>query len=224
MSIARWRAGEGPRDKLLARGTQALSDAELLAVMLGTGYRDCSAVELARELLVEFDGLAGLLRVDGPRLLARPGIGVAKYAQLRAALELARRQALQEMGKVDVLSSPEETGRFLQYHLGSRDREVFCCIFLDSQHQVLCCEDLFFGTLDGAAVYPREVATRALQYRAAAVIFAHNHPSGVAEPSAADRRITERLCAALALLDIRVLDHIIVGRGSEFSFAREGLL
>ncbi|MCB1846246.1 MAG: DNA repair protein RadC, partial [Halieaceae bacterium] len=148
----------------------------------------------------------------------------AKYAQLRAALELARRQALQEMGRVDVLSSPEATGRFLQYHLGSRDREVFCCIFLDSQHQVLCCEDLFFGTLDGAAVYPREVATRALQYRAAAVIFAHNHPSGVAEPSAADRRITERLCAALALLDIRVLDHIIVGRGSEFSFAREGLL
>lgn len=224
MSIARWQAGEGPREKLLARGTQALSDAELLAVMLGTGYRDCSAVELARELLVEFDGLAGLLRVDGPRLLAWPGIGVAKYAQLRAALELARRQALQEIGKVDVLSSPEATGRFLQYHLGSHNREVFCCIFLDSQHRVLCCEDLFFGTLDGAAVYPREVATRALQYRAAAVIFAHNHPSGVAEPSAADRRITERLCAALALLDIRVLDHIIVGRGSEFSFAREGLL
>jgi DNA repair protein RadC len=209
---------------LLARGSQALSDAELLAVMLGTGYRHCSAVQLARELLVEFDGLAGLLRVDGPRLLAWPGIGVAKYAQLRAALELARRQALQEMGRVDVLSSPEATGRFLQYHLGSRDREVFCCIFLDSQHQVLRCDDLFFGTLDGAAVYPREVATRALQYRAAAVIFAHNHPSGVAEPSAADRRITERLCAALALLDIRVLDHIIIGRGSEFSFAREGLL
>ncbi|MCP5163551.1 MAG: DNA repair protein RadC [Pseudomonadales bacterium] len=224
MGTARWEAGEGPRDRLLSLGTQALSDVELLAVMLGTGYRDCNAVELARQLLVEFGGLGGLLRVDGPRLLAWPGIGRAKYAQLRAALEMARRQALQEMGKVDVLSSPEETGRFLQYHLGSRDREVFCCIFLDSQHQVLCCDDLFFGTLDGAAVYPREVATRALQYRAAAVIFAHNHPSGVAEPSAADRRITERLCAALGLLDIRVLDHIIVGRGNEFSFAREGLL
>ncbi len=224
MGTAQWEAGEGPRDRLLSLGTQALSDVELLAVMLGTGYRDCNAVELARQLLVEFGGLGGLLRVDGPRLLAWPGIGRAKYAQLRAALEMARRQALQEMGKVDVLSSPEETGRFLQYHLGSRDREVFCCIFLDSQHQVLCCDDLFFGTLDGAAVYPREVATRALQYRAAAVIFAHNHPSGVAEPSAADRRITERLCAALGLLDIRVLDHIIVGRGNEFSFAREGLL
>jgi DNA repair protein RadC len=224
MSIARWQAGEGPRDKLLARGELALSDAELLAVMLRTGYRDCSALQLARDLLGQFEGLAGLLRASAPELLACPGVGAAKYAQLRAALELARRQALQGMGRVDVLSSPEQTLRFLQYHLGSHAREVFSCIFLDSQHQVLCCEDLFFGTLDGAAVYPREVATRALQYRAAAVIFAHNHPSGIAEPSSADRRITERLCAALALLDIRVLDHIIVGRGKEFSFAREGLL
>ena len=164
------------------------------------------------------------MRVDGPRLLAWPGVGVAKYAQLRAALELARRQALQAVQASDVLSSPGETRRFLQYHLGTHSREVFCCIFLDSQHRVLCCEDLFFGTLDGAAVYPREVAIRALQYGAAAVIFAHNHPSGVAEPSTADRRITERLCAALALLDIRVLDHVIIGRGREFSFAREGLL
>lgn len=224
MSIARWQAGEGPRDKLLARGELALSDAELLAVMLRTGYRDCSALQLARDLLGQFEGLSGLLRAEGPELLACPGVGAAKYAQLRAALELARRQALQGMGRVDVLSSPEQTLRFLQHHLGSHAREVFSCIFLDSQHQVLCCEDLFFGTLDGAAVYPREVATRALQYRAAAVIFAHNHPSGIAEPSSADRRITERLCAALALLDIRVLDHIIVGRGREFSFAREGLL
>lgn len=224
MSIAQWQAGEGPRDKLLARGELALSDAELLAVMLRTGYRDCSALQLARDLLRQFDGLSGLLRAEGPELLACPGVGAAKYAQLRAALELARRHALQGMGRVDVLSSPEQTLRFLQYHLGRHAREVFSCIFLDSQHQVLCCEDLFFGTLDGAAVYPREVATRALQYRAAAVIFAHNHPSGIAEPSSADRRITERLCAALALLDIRVLDHIIVGRGREFSFAREGLL
>jgi DNA repair protein RadC len=224
MSIAQWPAGERPRDKLLERGEQALSDAELLAIMLRTGYRNCSALELARQLLQEFGGLAGLMRVESPRLLAWPGVGGAKYAQLRAALELARRQALQALLTGDVLTSPGETLRFLQYHLGSRSREVFCCIFLDSQHQVLCCEDLFFGTLDGAAVYPREVATRALQYRAAAVIFAHNHPSGVAEPSTADRRITERLIAALGLLDIRVLDHVIVGQGQEFSFAREGLL
>lgn len=224
MGIAQWPAGEGPRDKLLERGAHALSDAELLAVMLRTGYRNCSALELARDLLRQFGGLAGLVRVDGPRLLAWPGVGSAKYAQLQAAMELARRQALQALQASDVLSSPGETARFLQYHLGTHDREVFCCVFLDSQHQVLCCEDLFFGTLDGAAVYPREVAIRALQYRAAAVIFAHNHPSGVAEPSSADRRITERLCAALGLLDIRVLDHVIIGRGREFSFAREGLL
>ncbi len=224
MSIAQWQAGEAPREKLLERGEQALSDAELLAVMLRTGYRSCSALQLARDLLDQFGGLAGLVRVDGPRLLAWPGVGNAKYAQLRAALELARRQALQQVQASDVLSSPGDTLRFLQYHLGTHNREVFCCIFLDSQHQILCCEDLFFGTLDGAAVYPREVAIRALQYRAAAVIFGHNHPSGIAEPSSADRRITERLCAALGLLDIRVLDHVIIGRGQEFSFAREGLL
>jgi len=217
-------AGEGSTDKLLALGARTLSDAELLAVVLRTGYRGYSALQLASQLLEQFGGLAELVRIDASRLLACPGMGVAKYAQLRAALELARRQALQEVGDGDVLSSPTATLRFLQHHLGTNNREVFCCIFLDSQHRVLCCEDLFFGTLDGAAVYPREVATRALQYRAAAVIFGHNHPSGVAEPSSADRRITERLCAALGLLDIRVLDHVIIGRGREYSFAQQGLL
>jgi DNA repair protein RadC len=224
MSTAQWVAGEGPRDKLLDRGAGSLSDAELLAVMLRTGYRDCSALQLAANLLDQFGGLGGVMKVDSARLMACPGIGAAKYTQLRAALELARRQALHALCAGDVLSSPGETRRFLQYHLGAHSREVFCCIFLDSQHRVLRCEDLFFGTLDGAAVYPREVAVRALQYSAAAVIFAHNHPSGVAEPSSADRRITERLCSALALLDIRVLDHIIVGQGREFSFAEQGLL
>jgi DNA repair protein RadC len=224
MSIARWNPGEGPRDKLLERGERALSDAELLAVLLHTGHRDCSALELARKLIAQFGGLGGLMRADRARLLACPGVGSAKYARLRVVLELASRQALQAVCSGDVLSSPDETRRFLQYHLGARDREVFSCIFLDSQHRVLCCEDLFLGTLDGAAVYPREVAVRALQYGSAAVIFAHNHPSGVAEPSTADRRITERLCSALGLLDIRVLDHIIVGRGTEFSFAEQGLL
>ena len=224
MSIAGWAPGEGPRDKLLERGESALSDAELLAVLLNTGHRDCSALELSRRLLGQFGGLAGVIRADRRRLLACPGVGPAKYAQLRGALELARRQALQAVCVGDVLSSPGETRRFLQHHLGTRSREVFSCLFLDSQHRVLRCEDLFLGTLDGAAVYPREVAVRALQYSAAAVIFAHNHPSGVAEPSSADRRITERLCSALGLLDIRVLDHIIVGSGRAFSFAEEGLL
>ncbi|GAB5453101.1 MAG: DNA repair protein RadC [Halioglobus sp.] len=215
---------EGPRDKLIARGAMALDDAELLAVLLHTGYRDCSALDLARQLLAEFGGIGGLVRAEQSRLLACTGIGPAKYAQLRVAVELARRQALQTVSAGDVLSSPDATRRFLQYHLGSHNREVFCCLFLDSQHRVLRCEDLFYGTLDGAAVYPREVAVRALQNGAAALIFAHNHPSGVAEPSVADKRITERLCQALSLLDIRVLDHIIVGRGGEYSFAEHGLL
>lgn len=224
MGMVDWPAGEGPRDKLLARGAQALSDAELLAILLHTGYRNCNALELARKLLDQYAGLCGVMRAQRASLLACTGVGSAKYARLQAALELARRQALQVLSCGDVLSSPEATRRFLQHHLGGQTREVFSCLFLDSQHRVLRCEDLFLGTLDGAAVYPREVAVRALQYHAAAVIFAHNHPSGVAEPSAADRRITERLCAALALLDIRVLDHIIVGRGREYSFAEQGLI
>jgi DNA repair protein RadC len=209
---------------LLTRGPKALSDAELLALLLGSGYRGCNAVLLARELLSRFDGLPGVLSADRSSLQSLPGIGDAKYSQLRAALELARRQALSDMCHHDVLSSPESTRLFLQHHLGGRSREVFSCIFLDSQHHVICCEDLFMGTLDGAAVYPREVAVRALQYSAAAVIFGHNHPSGVAEPSAADKRITERLQMALTLLDIRVLDHIIIGRGKGYSFAEAGLL
>jgi DNA repair protein RadC len=224
MSIAGWFPGEGPREKLLERGASTLSDAELLAVLLQTGYRNCNAVELARRLLSEFQGIGGLIRATQDSLLHCPGVGPAKYARLRAATELMCRQALQTAAAGDALSSPGETRRFLQYHLGNRSREVFTCLFLDSQHRVQRYEDLFFGTLDGAAVYPREVAVRALQYGAAAVIFAHNHPSGVAEPSSADRRITERLCAALALFDIRVLDHIIVGSGREYSFAEEGLL
>ena len=224
MSMGDWPAGEGPRDKLLGKGAEALSDAELLAILLHTGYRDCNALELARKLLGQYAGLDGVMRAQRASLLACTGVGNTKYARLRAALELARRQALQVLCCGDVLSSPNETRRFLQHHLGGHTREVFSCLFLDSQHRVLRCEDLFLGTLDGAAVYPREVAVRALQYHAAAVIFAHNHPSGVAEPSAADRRITERLCAALALLDIRVLDHIIIGRGREYSFAEQGLL
>lgn len=224
MSIARWLPGERPREKLLERGAATLSDAELLAVLLHTGNRNCSAVELARYLLTEFRGIGGLMRATPESVLHCPGVGPAKYARLRAAMELACRQAFQAAAVGDALSCPGETRRFLQYHLGSRSREVFTCLFLDSQHRVQRCEDLFFGTLDGAAIYPREVAVRALQYGAAAVIFAHNHPSGVAEPSNADRRITERLCAALALFDIRVLDHVIIGSGCEFSFAEQGLL
>jgi len=224
MRISDWMEGEGPREKLLDRGVCALSDAELLAVLLRTGWRGCNAIQLARILLKKFGGLGGVLGATPHQLMAQKGVGAAKSTQLCASLELARRQALEAISTVNVLSSPQHTRRFLQHHLGARQREVFSCLFLDSQHRLIRCDDLFHGTLDGAAVYPREVVARALQYNSAAVIFAHNHPSGVAEPSAADKRITERLQAALALLDIRVLDHIIVGRGHEYSFAEAGLL
>ncbi len=224
MSRREWPTGEGPREKLLLRGAGALSDAELLAVVLRTGRPGASALEVAHGLLQRAGDLAGLMGLERGELEAEPGLGPGKVAQLHAARELARRCAEQVLRAGNVMSSPERTREFLQYHLGGREREVFCCLFLDSQHRLLHCEDLFLGTLDGAAVYPREVAVRALRYRAAAVILAHNHPSGVAEPSAADRRITERLSAALGLLDVRVLDHIIVGRGRTISFAEQGLV
>ena len=215
---------EGPRDKLLRRGPRALSDAELLAVLLRTGRRGASAVSLAAALLARSDGLAELFKEDHSVFLAEPGVGPGKLALLLAAIELGRRCAQQPLARRSVLASPQQTRLFLQQHLGTRSREVFCCLFLDSQHRLLHCDDVFFGTLDGAAVYPREVARRALRYRSAAVILAHNHPSGIATPSDADRRITERLRDALALLDVRVLDHIVVGRGDCYSFAENGLL
>jgi DNA repair protein RadC len=224
MSIRHWGAGEGPRDKLLQRGASSLSDAEVLAVLLRTGRRGHTALDMARELLLRFGSLSGLLGAGQETLLGSPGLGAGKVAQLLAAVELARRHALEEARAGSALCSPRETRRFLQHHLGGQQREVFTCLFLDNQHRILRCEDLFYGTLDGAAVYPREVAVRALQYHAAAVILAHNHPSGVAEPSQADRRITERLQSALGLLDIRVLDHVIIGRGQSYSFAESGLL
>jgi DNA repair protein RadC len=213
-----------PRERLLAGGAGSLSDAELLAVLLRTGTPRCSASALAEQLLQRFGTLSGVLAAPRAEFMAVAGLGEARYAELQAACELARRQALETMRRRDVLSSPDLTRRFLAHHLGLRRREIFCGLFLDSQHAVLHCEDLFLGTLDAAAVYPREVARRSLELGAAAIIFAHNHPSGVVEPSDADRRITQRLQAALALFDIRVLDHIIVGQGCHFSFAERGLL
>jgi DNA repair protein RadC len=206
------------------RGTAALSDSELLSVLLGTGGAGRDVMELARSLLTRFGGWHGLLNAEPTELRSEPGVGLAKCALLQATLEVARRHGLEELQQGAVLSSPALTRRFLQNHLSDPSREVFCCLFLNAQHALIRCEDLFFGTLDGAAVYPRVVLQRALTLGAAAVILAHNHPSGVAEPSAADRRITERLQSALALVDIRVLDHIIVGRGRAFSFAEDGLL
>ena len=217
-------AHERPRERLLRRGPSALSDAEVLSVLLRAGSPGRSAQERAAQLLQRCGGLAGLLGSDREALLREPGLGPGTLSLLLAARELARRGLEQRLRETAVMSSPGVTRAFLQQHLQHRDREVFCCLFLDAQHRLLHCEDLFLGTLDGAAVYPREVAVRAQRHRAAAVILAHNHPSGVARPSAADRQITERLQRALALLDVRVLDHIVVGCGACYSFAEAGLL
>ena len=222
MSIKDWPQAERPREKLLQRGAAALSDAELLAIFLRTGLPGRSAVDLARELLARFGGLRPLLASERAALCAAPGLGPAKYAQLSAALEMARRHHWESLPRGDVMSSPDATRRYLSSRLRDHPHEVFACLYLNSQHGVLAFEELFRGTLDAASVYPREVVKRCLAHNAAAVIFAHNHPSGVAEPSQADRRLTERLGSALALVDIRVLDHCVVGDGECVSFAERG--
>lgn len=224
MAITDWPAGERPREKLLGRGPAALSDAELLAIFLRTGAAGRSAVDLARELLDAFGGLRPLLAADAEDFCRRPGLGPAKYAQLRAVLEMGRRHLDEELLRGEPLTSVAATRRYLQACLRDRPYEVFACLFLDNRHRVLAFDELFRGTIDGASVYPREVVKAALGRNAAAVILAHNHPSGVAEPSRADTRLTERLCDALDLVDIRVLDHLIVGDGEPVSFAERGLL
>ncbi|WP_420428434.1 RadC family protein [Algiphilus sp.] len=223
MSIRDWPETERPREKLLARGAAALSDAELLAVFLRTGVAGLSAVDLARELLSTFGGLRSLLSADVERFCAAKGLGRAKFAQLQAVLELSRRHLAEELRREGVLRDPGSTRRFLQARLRDEARELFGMLLLDNQHQVLAFEVLAMGTINAAAVYPREVVKAALRRNAAAVIFAHNHPSGVAEPSAADRELTDRLITALRTVDIRVLDHVIVGEHC-VSFAERGLL
>lgn len=224
MPITDWPADERPREKLLQRGAATLSDAELLAIFLRTGVRGKTAVDLARELLLEFGSLRVLLECDLERFSQSPGLGAAKYAQLQAVLEMARRHLQQTLQRENALTSPDLTRDFLTSRLRAYSQEVFGCLFLDNQHRVIEFEELFRGTIDGASVYPREVVKRALALNSAAVIFAHNHPSGVAEPSDADRHVTLRLKQALSLVDIRVLDHFIVGEGRAYSFAENGLI
>lgn len=224
MTITEWPEGERPREKLLAHGPDALSDAELLAIFLRTGVAGKSAVDLARELLTTFGGLTGLMAADERRFCAAKGLGRAKYAQLRAVLELSRRYLAAPLVDQDVLTSPDATRDYLKLRLYREPREVFACLFLDNRHRVIRYEQLFYGTIDGASVHPREVVRRAMDTNAAAVIFAHNHPSGVAEPSQADISITLRLKDALALIDVRVLDHLIIGDGNGTSLAERGLL
>ena len=224
MAITDWPPAERPREKLIKKGATALSDAELLAIFLRTGTPGLTAVDLARQLITQFGGLRALLNADSGQFCDGRGLGLAKYAQLQAVLEMSRRYLQEALERGEGLTSPELTRRYLLTCLRDQQQEQFGCLFMDSQHRVIAFETLFYGTIDAACVYPREVVKRGLHLNAAAVILAHNHPSGVAEPSQADRRITERLVDALALVDIRVLDHFVVGDGEIVSFAERGLI
>jgi DNA repair protein RadC len=224
MSIRHWPEAERPREKLLAAGPQSLSDAELLAIFLRTGNAGMNAVELAHALISEYGGLRALLRADHLKFCSTKGLGIAKYAQLQAVLELAQRHLHEGLKRGDTMKNPDETKHYLSSRLRDYPYEVFACLFLDSRHRIISYDELFRGTIDGASVHPREVVRRALQHNAAAVILAHNHPSGVAEPSEADRRITRRLQDALGLIDIRVLDHLVIGDPCTISFAERGLI
>jgi len=222
MKIQNWPAAERPRERLLAQGPKALSDSELLALFIGQGLPGVNAVELARSWLAESKDLAELLAFDRVRFSQLAGAGAARYVLLQAALELGRRVISQPLTRDSALASPEQVEQFLMRQFTRAQREHFGVLYLDTQHRVLNWEVLFSGTLNAAAVYPREVVKAALLQGAAAVILAHNHPSGLAEPSLADRQITERIQRALALVDIRVLDHLVIGTGVSVSFAQRG--
>jgi DNA repair protein RadC len=224
MAITDWPEDDRPREKLLAKGAAALSDAELLAIFLRTGMKGKSAVDLARELIQKFGSIAGLHGADREAFCEVPGLGDAKYVQLQAVMELARRALSGQMKSTDNLGSPLLVRDFLRLRLQHEQVEVFVGLFLDAQNRLIAYEELFRGTLTQTSVFPREIVRRALANNAAGVIFAHNHPSGVAEPSRADETLTQALKDALALVDVRVLDHFVVGTGQALSFAERGLL
>ncbi|CDI03828.1 MAG: DNA repair protein RadC [Candidatus Competibacter denitrificans] len=224
MSITTWPDDERPREKLLQRGAAALSDAELLAIFLRIGAPGISAVDLARDLLKQHGGLRTLLGLDQAEFCATRGLGPAKYVQLQAVLELARRYLEETLQRGDAIQSVADTHRYLMAKMRHHPHEVFAVLFLDNKHRVIQYEELFFGTIDSSSVHPRQVVKRALYHNAAAVIVAHNHPSGVAEPSRADELITLRLKEALALLDVRLLDHVVVGDGDVVSLAARGVI
>jgi DNA repair protein RadC len=223
LPIREWPQSERPREKLLEHGPQALSDAELLALLLGSGIPGCSAVAMARSLLKDFGSLRDLLNARLARW-RRKGINKARYAAVQAAVELAKRHLREQMQIGSPLTSPQATYRYLQAQLRDRPYEVFCCLYLDNRHRLIAFEELFRGTVDCAQVHPREVLRQALLHNATALIVAHNHPSGVLEPSPADDFITRRIKELLALMDVRLADHIIVGESRCYSFAEHGLL
>lgn len=224
MPITDWPEQERPREKLLQRGAAALSDAELLAIFLRTGIKGSTAIDLAYHLLDEFSSLRHLFNANLEQFSRVHGVGPAKYVQLQAVLELSKRYLDETIKRQSALSCPDDTRQYFKSQLRDRSYEVFAAVFLDNRHQVIHFEELFRGTIDGASVYPREVVKKALEHNAAALIVAHNHPSGIAEPSQSDERITERLKQALGLVDIRLLDHLIIGDGEIVSLAERGVI
>ena len=222
MAIHQWPKHQRPREKLLEKGSKALSDQELLAIFLRTGVSGMSAIDLASKLLTHFGGLGSLLSANQTSFCSVKGLGVAKYCQLKATLELTERYLAEQLRDNDIFTSPKQVEDYLSVQMRDYQREVFSVLLLDSRNQLLGYHELFHGTIDVTSVHPREVVKLALQKNAAAVIIAHNHPSGVSEPSNADVAITYRLKAALALVDIRLLDHFIVGRGDITSLANQG--
>lgn len=224
MAIKDWPQSERPRERLLTQGAAALSDAELLAIFLRVGVTGRSALDLAGDLLQQFKGINALFAASAAEFTRIKGLGEAKYVQLMAAHELARRALVEQLQREELLNSPGRVRDYLKLHLGHRPHEVFMALFLDAQNRLIAAEELFRGTLTQTSVYPREVVKRSLHHNAAAVVFAHNHPSGVAEPSQADELLTRALTQALQLVDVRVLDHLIVGHGCTTSFAERGLI
>lgn len=224
MAIPDWPAPERPREKLLQKGAAALSDTELLAIFLRTGITGKSAVDLARDLLKHYGGLTKLFAASQDSFCQLHGMGCAKYAQLQAVLEMSRRALAEELENRNAMNSPGLVRDFLRLSFANKEHEVFIGIFLDAQNHVIASEELFSGTLTQASVYPREVVKRALLHNAAAMIFAHNHPSGTAEPSHADKVLTQSLKQALALIDVKVLDHFIIGSSTTLSFAEHNLI
>jgi len=222
MAIRDWPQDERPREKLLDKGAGALSDAELLAILLRTGTPGHSALDLARDVLGNFHSLRKLIASDRNRFCAEPGLGPTRFAELQAAVEIARRQLTETLRAGPSLASPRATRDYLSARLRDLEHEVFCCLYLDKRHRLIHFEEMFRGTIDGASVHPREIVKAALQRNCAAIIIAHNHPSGIAEPSQADELITQRVKEALALVDIRLLDHIIIGDGVSVSLAERG--
>lgn len=224
MSISEWPIHERPREKLLEKGPASLSDAEILSIFLRTGREGSSALDLARELLDRFQGLRPLIDTDHKEFCETKGLGMVKYVQIQAAIELGRRYLQAGLKTGDAFTNPEQTREFLTLKLRAYPNEVFACLYLDNRHRLLSFDELFSGTIDSAQVHAREVVRAALKHNAAAVILSHNHPSGVAEPSQSDINLTRELKKALALIDVRVLDHLVIGSGEAVSFAERGLL